>query len=368
MTHPKRDIIIEAVEQISGCGVGASVLTERAEPWPSTAKQPILELPANFDFRAVTGWARTPEIRQQDKFCLQTVACGKLLLDRVSQLPEDIRRRGVLLGSAFGSADSECRHIEQMFEEGPGASSPCLFRNAVSNSVLGHLAIAFRFGGLSSLVMSADVSGLYAMGLARQQLIAGQCDVVITGATDFCSSIVRRRFSSHLAAGRTSAMPLMDGACLMLLRQRRAGETGYWSVAGVALGRASGADAERTLSAVRSRALGGAGLLSAEDVEVTLIHTPWGARLCNGATALREFTELLGESHLAERRSPGTSALPLMLNLCCLLHSVSRGQRPVLIGGEPYDPSFAAPAGSKRLLVVALGPGGALAVAVLVHA
>lgn len=364
--HPEElEVIIDGAEQISAAGVGLPALIHGENRWPTAMEQPVLGIPSDFDVREVTGWSRTPELRQQDALCLQTVACSKLLLDRTDALPEDFRRRGVVLGSAYGAIESESRHTELVVEGGPDNSSPSLFRNAVSNAVLGHMAVVFRFGGFSSLVLNGAVSGLYAMGLAQQQLRARSCDVVITGATDLSSSLVRARFVRRLSSAPSTAVPLVDGSCLMLLRPRRRGESGRWSIRRQAFGRVSGANPQRGAETVVSRALRGAGNRFG-DIQLALVHGPRGACFCEGSRAAEACLDLFGPREQHGLRSPGGTALPMMLNLCLALHWAPRGKIPRLIGQSSGEPLSEA-ATVSELVVAGIDASGAIAAAVLVH-
>lgn len=363
MSNAPCDIVIEATEQISAAGVGNSALLSREEAWPSVLEQPIQGVSSQFSFHHVTGWKQTPEVRQQDAYSLQTVACAKLLIDHGTTIPDAMRRRGIVLGSAYGSAESESQYMDQMAVEGPGGASPVKFRNAVSNAVLGHLAVAFRFGGSSSLVMSGALSGLYAMGITCQLLRLGLCDAAMTGVTELTSAVVRQRFNSRLSFNPTYAMPLMDGSCLVLLRRRRPEDQGYWSVGAQVYGRALGHQTRRTLRDAVDRALGRA-LLRLEDVELALVHTHRGAYFCNAATVIDASVESLDESP-AWGRDPGTTALPLMLNLCLALSGTRSGKIPHLIGAAPNRIDGEPRAG--RLLVVALDTTGAFSIAVFVR-
>ncbi len=360
------EIVVAAVEQISAAGVGLSTLLDEERSWPSARERPVLELPPAFDIRTVTGWSWTAELRQQDDFCRQTVACAKLVLDRADELPEDMHRRGVVLGTAYGATESECRHTELVVTGGAGNSSPSLFRNAVSNAVLGHLAVAFRFAGFSSLILNGGVSGLHALGLARQALVSGWSDLVLAGATDRTPRLIRQRFTRRLEATQSSPCPLVDGSCFMLLRHRKAGEQGRWVMRSQAIGYASTTDVRQSVERTLSRAVRGAGLRS-EDLELALVHGPRGACFCDARRAAEACLDQCGAGAGDYwPQAAGATALPLMLNLCLALHWAPRGRLPRLIG-KPTDDLVQDAKAVRQLLVIAVDASGTVAVTIFVH-
>lgn len=147
-------------------------------------------------------------------FCCQvpdfdgTARLGRKLawrLDRVSQLALvagrqavadagldpaswDGTRVGILLGSSFGGAATYEREHETCLTDGPAAVSPLLMVMAPVNMSAGYLAIDLGAGGPNMVVSTACAAGSTAIGLGRQLLQAGLCDVVLAGGTESTST------------------------------------------------------------------------------------------------------------------------------------------------------------------------------------
>ena len=122
-------------------------------------------------------------------------------LDRVSQIAlvaarealEDAKldpttwdgaRVGVLVGNALGGANSYEQAHTAMRESGPADVSPLVMVQWPINMISGYLAMQCSALGPNMVVATACASGVTAIGMARQLLRAGLCDVVIAGGAE----------------------------------------------------------------------------------------------------------------------------------------------------------------------------------------
>ena len=96
----------------------------------------------------------------------------------------DGARVGVVIGCGMGGAATWEEQHAKMLAEGPGKVSPLLIPMLVPNMVAGHLAMEFQALGPNLVTATACASGATAIGVARDLLRSGACDVVLTGGTE----------------------------------------------------------------------------------------------------------------------------------------------------------------------------------------
>jgi len=91
---------------------------------------------------------------------------------------------GVVIGCVMGgTATWETQH-RTMIERGPERVSPLLIPMLIPNMVAGHIAIDFNAKGPNLVTATACTSGATALGVARDLLRTGACDVVIAGGSE----------------------------------------------------------------------------------------------------------------------------------------------------------------------------------------
>lgn len=122
-------------------------------------------------------------------------------LDRVNQLAQvaarealsdagldpstwDGARVGVVLGNALGGAAAYERAHTALREDGPDSVSPLVMVTWPINMISGYLAMQCKAYGPNLVVATACASGASAIGVARDLLRSGTCDVVLTGASE----------------------------------------------------------------------------------------------------------------------------------------------------------------------------------------
>jgi hypothetical protein len=358
---------LNGFEQISCLGVGAGALAEGPPPtldaW--SGRFPHAGVTQAFDFAAIMG-GETPEARQMDQLGRFTVACAALLQGSGPRAAGDAEpgRTGVMLGSAFGCTGSNQAFLETLVAAGPRRASPVVFRNTVSNAAAGHLAVAFRLLGSNSVLNSGMVSGVQAMAYAYQQIADGSCEQALSGAADWTSELVRRRFASQAERYGRSALPQLDGAGLFRLGSRR--EPGCdWELAGFGLGFLDRAAPEATFLRVLRTTLERAGV-DGQTVDALHLQQDTGALwLRSGPRDSLEATCTRLVQRLVSIPSPENTALPITLGLATSLRYLAgKGPAPLFLKVAPT----AAPASiPRRFLFAAIGADGNAALLLFKH-
>jgi beta-ketoacyl-acyl-carrier-protein synthase II len=96
----------------------------------------------------------------------------------------DAARVGVVIGCGMGGAGTwEAQHTT-LIQRGPERVSPMLIPMLIPNMVAGHIAIEFGAQGPNLVTATACTSGATAIGVARDMLRSGACDVVIAGGSE----------------------------------------------------------------------------------------------------------------------------------------------------------------------------------------
>jgi len=158
---------------------------------PAAATDPVLEgLDVDFSCR-VPGFDATELLgrkaaRRLDRFTqLAVVAAREAVADAgLDPSTWDGARVGVVLGCGMGGAATwEAQH-RRLIERGPGRVSPMLIPMLVPNMVAGQLAMEFGAMGPNLVTATACASGATAIGVARDLLRSGACDIVLTGGTE----------------------------------------------------------------------------------------------------------------------------------------------------------------------------------------
>jgi 3-oxoacyl-[acyl-carrier-protein] synthase II len=96
----------------------------------------------------------------------------------------DGARVGVVLGNSLGDMSTLERQHAILMDSGPRKVSPLLIPMSMVNMVAGYVAIDVGAQGPSLVTATACASGSSAIGVARDLLRAGTCDVVLAGGTE----------------------------------------------------------------------------------------------------------------------------------------------------------------------------------------
>lgn len=103
---------------------------------------------------------------------------------------EDPFRVGVLVGSGVGSlhvVQEQCRNYDR---KGPSKISPFMIPLLIVNEAAGNIAIALGAKGPNSCVATACASGSHSIGDAFRIIQYGSADVMVTGGTESCISLM----------------------------------------------------------------------------------------------------------------------------------------------------------------------------------
>ncbi|MHC0432448.1 beta-ketoacyl-[acyl-carrier-protein] synthase family protein [Streptomyces sp. O3] len=132
----------------------------------------------------------------------------------------DGRRVGVVVGCGLGGATTMSTAQTRLSERGPDAVSPYLHPRSLINMAAGTIAIRHHILGPSHTVVAACASGAVAIGVARDLLRAGTCDVAIACGTD--AGVV-----PVVAAGFASMGALTDSHAVDASRPFAADRSGF---------------------------------------------------------------------------------------------------------------------------------------------
>ncbi|MFD3412991.1 beta-ketoacyl-[acyl-carrier-protein] synthase family protein [Streptomyces cyaneofuscatus] len=115
-----------------------------------------------------------------------TAAAEAVADSGLSQDDWDGTRVAVVLGSGIGGAASWEKQHHVLLDGGPLNVSPLLIPMLAVNMSAGYVAMEHGARGPNFVTATACASGTTAIGMARELLRQGVCDVVITGGTEAC--------------------------------------------------------------------------------------------------------------------------------------------------------------------------------------
>lgn len=238
-----RDVGVTGIGLVTPAGIGVESNWERiCAALPAAALDPVLAgLPVPIscrvpDFDADTLLGRATAGRLDRVSQLALVAAREALADAgLDPNTWDGARVGVILGNALGGAAAYEEAHAAVREEGPEWVSPLVMVQWPINMISGYLAIQCSALGPNLVVATACASGATAIGIARQLLQTGACDVVITGAseapltrTPMAAYSQMRALSERVAEPSTASRPFdvdrdgfvaAEGAAVLILER-----------------------------------------------------------------------------------------------------------------------------------------------------
>ncbi|CAN5269773.1 beta-ketoacyl-[acyl-carrier-protein] synthase family protein [soil metagenome] len=124
--------------------------------------------------------------RRLDRFVQLAVVAAREAIADAGLDPDgwDGPRVGVVIGCGMGGAATWEEQHRRMLEHGPERVSAMLIPMLVPNMVAGQLAMEFHATGPNLVTATACASGATAIGVARDLLRSGACDVVVAGGTE----------------------------------------------------------------------------------------------------------------------------------------------------------------------------------------
>ncbi|MFC9244744.1 beta-ketoacyl-[acyl-carrier-protein] synthase family protein [Streptomyces sp. NPDC057136] len=189
------DAAVTGVGMVSSAGIGARTAWERIRAGESTAAGlvPALEgTPADFgcavpafDPAKAVGRRKVWRLDRSSQFAI--AAAAEALADAgLDPSTWDGARVGVVLGNGIGGAATWEKQHNVLRDEGPLKVSPLLIPMLSLNMSAGYVAMECGARGPNFVTATACASGTTAVGMARELLRSGQCDVVVTGGTEAC--------------------------------------------------------------------------------------------------------------------------------------------------------------------------------------
>ncbi|PWI12529.1 3-oxoacyl-ACP synthase [Streptomyces sp. NWU339] len=314
------------VGMVTAAGVGVEKSWERMRAGAGTAATGVPALagiPAGFacavtDFDP-SGFIDRKQMWRLDRSSqLALVAAHEAVtssgLDRDSW---DATRVGVVLGNGIGGAATWEKQHHVLLERGPRKVSPLLIPMLSPNMGAGYISMMFGALGPSLVTATACASGTTAVGMARELLRSGVCDVVITGGTEapLVPSLITGFSQMRALAGRrddlsTTSRPFdadrngfvpAEGAAVLVLERAedarargadiRAMVSGYGASADAHHATAPDPDGRGAELALRA-ALRDAGV-GADEVDHVNAHGT--ATLLNDAAEARTIRRVLGK-------------------------------------------------------------------------
>ncbi|MGW2783629.1 beta-ketoacyl-[acyl-carrier-protein] synthase family protein [Streptomyces populi] len=186
---------VTGIGMVTAAGIGAEAAWRTIRTGGATAAGPVPALagtPADFGC-AVDGFARAGLVERRKAWRLDrssqfALAAAKEALDDSGLDPAtwDGARVGVVLGSGIGGAATWEKQHRVLLDEGARKVSSLLIPMLAVNMAAGYVAMECGARGPNLVTATACASGATAVGVARDLLRSGACDVVITGGTEAC--------------------------------------------------------------------------------------------------------------------------------------------------------------------------------------
>ncbi|MFI2078120.1 MULTISPECIES: beta-ketoacyl-[acyl-carrier-protein] synthase family protein [Streptomyces] len=230
MRGRERDVAVTGLGLVTPCGTGTAatwrglcsgVPTAVADERLSGALVDIC-CPVG-EFGAVEALGHRVVLRTDRFTQMALVAAREALADAALSPAEwDPSRVGVVIGVSTGSTESWAPHFASLAAGRPEDVSPFLLPRTVPNMAAAEIAIRFGAQGPGFAVSTACAAGATAIGVARDLVRSGTCDVVVAGGSEAPAvPIVATCFAQMGALSRRADDPA--GAC----RPFAAGRDGF---------------------------------------------------------------------------------------------------------------------------------------------
>ncbi|MEW2164651.1 beta-ketoacyl-[acyl-carrier-protein] synthase family protein [Streptomyces sp. NPDC007084] len=192
-TTPRFDAAVTGVGMVSCAGIGVPASWKRIRDGEGTAAGPVPALdgtPADFgcavpgfDAAKAVGRRKAWRLDRCNQFAI--AAAAEALADAgLDPATWDGTRVGVVLGNGIGGAAAWEKQHNVLRDEGPLKVSPLLIPMLSINMSAGYVAMECGAHGPNFVTATACASGTTAIGMARELLRGGQCDIVVTGGTE----------------------------------------------------------------------------------------------------------------------------------------------------------------------------------------
>ncbi|MFW6695353.1 beta-ketoacyl-[acyl-carrier-protein] synthase family protein [Streptomyces sp. MAR4 CNX-425] len=236
----------------------------------TAAADPVLEgMPVDFSCR-VTGFDAEAELgrltpRLDDFIRFALAAARRAVVDAALDPPAwRAERVGVVLGVGGTSLAAYEKALQHLATGHPGRVSPLTVPRSNPNMAAGEVAIDLGACGPNFTVSTACASGATAIGVARDLLRSGTCDIVLAGGAESARSrmtaacfarmraLSRRRDQPRLASrpfdSARDGFVLGEGAAVLVLEPLAAARSRGAPVQALLRGFASSADAHHPIA------------------------------------------------------------------------------------------------------------------------
>lgn len=201
---------ITGIGLVTPAGIGVTDNWQRvlsgkptADHHPRLAGLPVdiaCEVPG-FDANALLGRSKAWRLDRVSQLAL-VAAREAIDASGLDSSSWDSARVGVVMGNALGgTAAYESAH-DALREDGPEQVSPLVMVNWPVNMISGYLATDCRALGPNLVVATACASGVTAIGVGRQMLQSGTCDIVLAGASE--APLARTPMAAYARMGALS--------------------------------------------------------------------------------------------------------------------------------------------------------------------
>ncbi|HEX8080540.1 MAG TPA: beta-ketoacyl-[acyl-carrier-protein] synthase family protein [Jatrophihabitans sp.] len=186
------EVAITGLGLVTPAGIGIGPNWDRVSSGISCASRDdrLLGCPVDFSCRVpdfdpdtlIGGFAS----RQLARFVQLAIVAARQAAGDAGWNPRtwDGARVGVVLGNSLGGVQAFEASQLAMAEGGPRKVSPLMVPMYLANMVAGQVAIDLGARGPSQVTATACASGATAVGIARELLRRGDCDVVVAGGAE----------------------------------------------------------------------------------------------------------------------------------------------------------------------------------------
>lgn len=137
------------------------------------------------DFKTAD-WVDVRAARRMDPFSIFAVAAAKQAMQQAGLTKDtlDSGRAGVITGTGMGGMLEWEEQYERLMQKGPSKVSAFTIPKLMGNAAAGNISILFGLEGPSQSIATACASAGSAMASARDLILRGDCDVMVTGGSE----------------------------------------------------------------------------------------------------------------------------------------------------------------------------------------
>ena len=129
-------------------------------------------------------WVAPRVARRMSMSSQWIVAAGRMALEHAGWTEGNESDLAVCFASAFGPSDFINKLLRQILRDGPATASPFYFTDCVANAPAGQLAIAVQARGANFTISQRESGPLLALIQGTREIRAGRCTAALAGAAD----------------------------------------------------------------------------------------------------------------------------------------------------------------------------------------